>query len=421
MKICRTRGRTTSIFSLLATLLASVPDGARAQDVRPLTAPQHRDENGEQATRSTSAVALTLIYTSDANSDVAGGSRRGAAYLQRLGGIVDADLHRLVGWRGAALHASVQAIEGTGLSASRVDNLLTVSGIEAAPALRLFNLWVEQKLGATRSIRVGQFTAGQEFAIAPTANFFVNATFGWPGSFATDLPGGGPAYPVAVPGARFASTSSSGRATIRAALFAANPPDPDRRGLAGWQFRGNPLAIAEFVCSAGGDDPAWTFIIGGWWNFARTADLWSPLRSSHNGNRAAYVIADARLRSNLHGFARVTISPGDRNAVSRYIDAGVTAKGLLAGRPNDVVGVALAVARLSPALRRPQPGGLGAAASGELAVEASYQVAVGRNVALQPNLQWIVHPISPNALTWPGAGIRRKNALVLGLRSSMRL
>jgi carbohydrate-selective porin OprB len=40
---------------------------------------------------------------------------------------------------------------------------------------------------------------------------------------------------------------------------------------------------------------------------------------------------------------------------------------------------------------------------------------------LQPNLQWIVHPISPDSLSGAGVGMRRKNALVVGLRSSLRL
>lgn len=421
MKNGPTIERECSIVALLAMLLFGMPDRADAQDSPPLAAAQHRDENGEQARASPSAVTLTLTYTSDANADVAGGARRGAAYLQRLGGIADADLDRLIGWHGAALHASVQAIQGTGLSASRVGNLLTVSGIEAAPALRLFNLWVEQKLGDARSIRLGQFTAGQEFAIAPTANFFANATFGWPGSFAADLPGGGPSYPIAVPGARFAASSSDGRTTVRAALFAANPAGPDQRGLAGWRLRGQPLAIAELVRRARGDDPAWTVVLGGWWSFARTADLRSSAALSHAGNRAAYVIADVRLRPKVRAFARLTLSPGDRNAVRRYVDAGLTAKGLVAGRPDDVAGVAVAAAWLSPALRRPQPNGPGVSAGGELAVEASYQVAVRSNATLQPNLQWIVHPISPDLLAGAGDGIRQKNALVIGLRSSLRL
>lgn len=78
---------------------------------------------------------------------------------------------------------SLHLINGTGLS-TRVGTLLPVSGIEAEPAARLFNLWVEQRFGDGTTLRAGQFTAAQEFAVSPTAAFFVNSTFGWPASFA---------------------------------------------------------------------------------------------------------------------------------------------------------------------------------------------------------------------------------------------
>ena len=93
-------------------------------------AAQHRDENGEQARVSPSPVTLTLTYASDANADVAGGARRGAAYLQRLGGIADVDLDPLIGWRGAALHASVQAIHGSMLVAPGDAHVVTKKSLD---------------------------------------------------------------------------------------------------------------------------------------------------------------------------------------------------------------------------------------------------------------------------------------------------
>ncbi|WP_084253358.1 carbohydrate porin [Sphingomonas pituitosa] len=411
MKTCCIFPRQLRIGTVPIALIVGHVSPVYGQEL-PLQAAQHRDENGEQARRSQKAVTVTLTYTSDTNADVDGGGRRGTAYLQRLGAIADADFEQLVAWRGATFHGSMQAIQGTGLSTSRVDNLLTVSGIEAAPALRMFNLWVEQKLGGAASVRVGQFTAGQEFAIAPTANFFVNSSFGWPGSFALDLPGGGPSYPIAVPAVRLAASGAAGRTTFRTALFAANPTGRDRRGLAGWRFRGKPLAIAEFVRSAGGKDPAWTVVAGGWWNFAPAADLRLPAGTSHSANRAVYLIGDVRIRPKLRGFVRLTLAPEDRNPVARYLDAGITAKGLLKARPDDILGLAVATAWIAPALR---PNASGA----ELAFEASYQLAVHGTLSLQPNVQWIVHPVSPDALAGPAP--RQGNALVIGLRTALRL
>ncbi|MDQ0839299.1 carbohydrate porin [Sphingomonas faeni] len=376
----------------------------------PPVAAQSRLENGPAP--SARAVTLAITYNSDANADVFGGRRKGTAYLQRVGIIGDADLARAVGWRGATAHVSIQSIVGKGLSASRVGNLLTVSGIEAPPALRLFNLWFEQKLGSA-SLRAGQFTAGQEFAISPTASLFVNSTFGWPGSFAIDLPGGGPAYPIAVPGLRLAATADSGRTTARAALFTGNPPGRDVHGLAGWRLERPPLAIAEIVRAGVGDDPAWTVTIGGWVSFDRYADLRTPANATMHGDRAVYAIVDGRLWQrggrSLHAFARVTASPADRNLIRRYADAGVTLAGAIASRPSDVIGLAAAAAFITPIGGRSPPP--------EKAIELSYQAHLGANFYLQPNVQAIIDVYDPDR---PAPSTPNRSALVGGVRTSLR-
>ena len=52
----------------------------------------------------------------------------------------------LRGWQGAAFHTNFYQIHGTGLSRNDIDNLDVVSGIEALPSTRLYELWFEQKL-----------------------------------------------------------------------------------------------------------------------------------------------------------------------------------------------------------------------------------------------------------------------------------
>jgi porin len=389
------------------------------------TALQHRDENGEGMRRSQGPVAITISYNSDLNSDVSGGARRGVAYLQRLIVVADADLARALGWDGATAHISVQSIAGTGLSESRVHNLLVVSGLEAPPALGLFNLWIEQRIGKIGSLRVGQFTAGQEFAISPTANLFVNSTFGWPGSFAEDLPGGGPAYPIAVPGVRFAATFDHKKTTIRAAAFAGDPPGRDEHGFSAFKFQTPPLVITEIAHNSGGKDPAWSVVAGGWASFDHFADRKSPLRRTLAGNEAVYVSGDARLwtqgKKSVHGFARFTLSSPDRNLVNLYVDTGVSITGAFRSRPKDVIGLAIAVARISSATAAlATDGEHGGTPPPEIALEASYQFNLSDILYFQPNAQIILNPYDiadDNASTsrqW------RRRAVVIGLRTSFR-
>ena len=450
MRIVHWRRQRAMIGVALSCASALAGPGARAQQAITSPSAQHQGENGEMLRRQPAAVTGALTYNSDANADIAGGADRGAAYLQRIGLIGDADLDRLIGWRGASAHISVHIISGTGLSTSRVGNVLTVSGLEAEPAVRLFNLWVEQKLGERITLRAGQFTAGQEFALSATAGLFVNSTFGWPASFATDLPSGGPAYPLAAPGLRLAAMPADGL-TLRLAVFAGDPAgpgsgDPQRRdlhGLNGFGFAKRPFVIGEVSRSAPGNNPAWTLTLGGWVHtdsfddlaiddrgdsLAAATSTGVPLR--HHGDMAVYAIADARLWKSgpraLHGFVRASASPADRNPIDLYLDAGLSLAAPFRGRPDDTLGIGIAVARISPRLRSllsdraAADGGPLDAPGFEAVAEATWQVKVSTRFYLQPNVQFVLHPAA-TLLDGLAAAPLPPNALVVGVRTSFRL
>jgi porin len=435
-------GTRLALLTTMGWIFAAQADAQTMPPEPQATNAQHRDENGGQLPARRAAVKLTVTYTSDLNADVSGGDRRGVDYLGRIGLIGDADLDRLLGWEGATAHISVHAIHGQGLSGHRVGNLLTVSGLEAEPAFRLFNLWVEQKIGPGATLRVGQFTAAQEFAISTTASLFVNATFGWPASFAADLPSGGPSYPLAAPGIRLAVMPSDAL-TLRAALFAGDPAgpgegDPQRRDLHGFnglRFAGKPFAIAEIVRTWGAaSDPDLALHLGGWLHFNRF-DVISPDGSSavrSRGNQGIYAMADTRVwragDRTLHAFVRASWSPPDRNLIDLYADGGISLQGPIAHRPNDIFGLGFAYARISPRLRaltRAQnlTAGVRAPLPGaEEVIEASYQLQLGGQFYLQPNVQYVIHPAAgAPAVTTGNIGPPAGNALVLGLRTSLRL
>jgi Carbohydrate-selective porin, OprB family len=146
---------------------------------------------------------------------------------------------------------SEHQIHGSGLSSNYLDNLLVVSGVEALGSTRLFNLWIEQKFGNQANLRVGQFSAGQEFMVSDYANLFVNASFGWPGLASQDLPSGGSTYPEATPGVRLAIAPDDPLSLLMG-VFDGNPAgrglnNPITRDPSGVLFRTNDPAffIAE--------------------------------------------------------------------------------------------------------------------------------------------------------------------------------
>ncbi len=442
--------RLVTVISIVAAAAAIRGRAAAAPDAPTTAGP------------SKPAVQATLTYYGDLFEDTAGGVRPGVGYDGRLGLIVDADLGEALGWSGAALHASVHEIHGTQFSASHLGNLMTVSGIEARPSIRLFNLWVEQQIGEALSVRVGQFTAAQEFLVSPTANLFVNATFGWPALMSSDLPSGGPSYPEATPGVRVAFTP--GRTlTFRAAVFDGDPAGPgpagdpvqrDPYGLA-FRVRDPPLVIAEGVLSRGGPaggNPtqeggasgaaglAGSVRLGAWLHAGRFADQSraagggpivgdaTPLQ--HRTDFGVYVVVDQTLwRSpamgrTLAAFARLAGAPSDRNPIDLYADGGFSVAAPLASRPEDTFGVALALARASPrlsALGREVSalnGAGGRVGDFEMAAEITYQAKISSHWTLQPDLQIIIHPGART--NQGGSGAPPRDALVVGARAMAR-
>ncbi len=404
---------------------------------------QHRGENGSGGNK---PIEVTFNYASDLNADISGGQSRGVDYLGRASVLFDADLDKLVGLRAAIAHLSFYQIHGIGLSGRHVGNLLLVSGLEAEPAIRLNQAWVQVAPSAITTLRVGKFTAAQEFMSSRTATLFVNSTFGWPDSFATDLPSGGPSYPLAAPGVRLA-VHPDDRTIARVAVFAGDPAGPgggdpqqrEKHGFNSFGLAGRPFVIGEISRDTGGKTPAVTATLGGWVHFDRFAAVDDPAATpgpvasgtGHGANFGGYGLIDAQVwrstadkKRTANAFVRVSYSPSDRNVVDGYADGGITLAAPINGRDSDTVGLAIGVARISPPLRSAARVLLRSGAPAtvppafEGVVELSYQAKLVGPLQLQPNVQYVLHPAS-SALSIRTPGGRVSNALVLGLRSSV--
>lgn len=417
------------------------PAHAQSGAAGKLESEHYRGENGSDGDK---PIAVTFNYASDLNASVSGGQSRGVVYLGRASVLLDAELDKLVGLHDTTAHLSFYQIHGIGLSGRHVSNLLLVSGLEAEPAIRLNQVWVQVAPSATTSLRFGKFTAAQEFMSSKTASLFVNSTFGWPGSFATDLPSGGPSYPLAAPGARL-SVRPNDRTTLRVATFAGDSAgpgggDPQRREKHGFNtfgFAGRPFVIGEVSRSIGGESPALTVTLGGWLHFDHVANVGDPTAISgpivgtpgRGVNFGGYGMVDKRIwrsatikKRTANAFVRVSYSPSDRNVIDIYADGGITLAVPFRGRDGDTVGLAVGIAHISPRLRSTgeillrliAPSAVPPAFEG--VAEVSYQATLVGPLKVQPNVQYIVHPAS-SALSIQTPEGRVPNALVLGLRS----
>ena len=367
------------------------------------------------------------------------GKKRGAVVEGRFELFANVDLDKALGWQGAIFHVNAYQIHGEGLSSHELNNLLTVSNIEARPATRLFALWVQQSLfNDTLSLRVGQIAADDEFFVSQYAPLFVNSTFGWPAIMGINLPSGGPAYPAARLGAR-ARLALSSQLVLSAAVFSGDPAVND----SGFDLHvdGDVLAISELAYSMTVFGMPGTMKLGSWVHDGHFADqrfdtahisIADPasggMAAQHRGDYGGYFILDQLLwrgsgESGLGGFFRVGGNPSDRNLIELHMDGGLTYAAPF-GRDGDTFGIGLSYEQVSATQRdltldyRRRTGAMPPLPDFESALEISYQAQLASWWILQPDLQWILHPGGRvlNPATPHGDA-----AVVLGLRTAVSL
>ncbi|MEJ0019254.1 MAG: carbohydrate porin [Acetobacteraceae bacterium] len=412
------------------------------------------DWGGLRTALAEQGIVFSAAYTAEVFGNVQGGIRRGATYDGLFVPQIDVDLEKLVGWRGASMRASMLQGHGPSLAQGFVGNFLIMSGTVAVPpATRLYNLWLQQNLfDDLLSIRVGLMNVDAEFLTSQTAGLFLNSTFGWPGWTAVDLPGGGPAFPLSAPGVRVKLQPAPEGSYLQAAVFSGDPTGHGGSNSLSTSipsgtvvsFNGGAFLIAEAGYAVNQTEdakgPPVAFKLGGWYHTSRRFEdqrfdtlgvsLASPASNgvprNHSGDWGIYAVADASLyrteNGGLSAFARIAGSPGDRNLVSFYLDAGLAYKGLFPSRGDDTAGIGFGYARIGGNARGLDQDTRNFGSPGfpirdqEMVLELSYQFQVTPWMTLQPDLQRVFHP--GGNVQNPDGSIRR-DALVLGLRSAL--
>jgi porin len=404
-------------------------------------------------------------YIGDFIGNPTGGVAQGAIHLGRFDISVDADLEKLVGWTGGRIFANTYDIYGRGLTRNYVHNLATISESEALPEARLYNAYFEQSFyNNALNIRIGQQAADVEFFDSQTDDLFINGTFGWPAIKAVNLPSGGPAPPIAVPGIRIKAALSD-KITVFGAVFNGNSAapgdgDPQLRDNHGLAFRVNdpPWFIGQvrfdYDIDIFGKPRAGNLTPGGWYHTGQfddqrfTAEHLSIADPSGSGIAAKLrgdfgvfatieqtlyrppSVTDPGVSASLPGvtvFGRIAYSPPDRNLIDLYIDGGVGFVGFVPNRPLDRFGMAMAFMRISGAdqsLDRdtqffsglPNP-----VRSNETLLELIYEAHIKPGCLLAPYFQYVFRPSGgiPNPNDPTGLS-RIGDAAVFGVTTTLK-
>jgi len=158
--------------------------------------------------------------------------------------------------------------------------------------------------------------------------------------------------------------------------------------------------------------------LGGWYYTAEFDDLSKRDAQGRSlrrrGSGGAYVLADevvlrasAPSSRQVRAFGELGAGDSRVNRFGFYAGAGVVVSGLLPALDNDELGLAFAAARNGSHFIDLQRRSDVAVTRTETAVELTYLLQIGKHVALQPDLQYVVHP---------GTDRARKDALVAALR-----
>jgi porin len=416
--------------------------------------PHNGDPGGMRKWLYERGFTYSFVLTSEVLGNVAGGMRQGGVFQGKLETIVDANLEKMLGLRGLSFRANAFQIHNTGgIRRDYVGSFNTISNIEALPTTRLSEVWLEQKIGDTFSLRFGQLAADTEFFISNYSVFLL--TSDWPSITAQNLPSGGPAYPLSTPGVRLKYEPNK-QATFLLALFNGDPSgpgpeDPQIKNRYGLNFRVQdpPLLMGEVQYKYNQEKEA-TGLAGFWrlgfWhhfgefdsqrldanNLSLAHPLGSGIPARLRGTSGIYGVVDHQLYrpaggdadSGISVFSRAGVSAPDRNPVEFYWDGGIVFSGMLAGRPDDKFGATFLYSRISrdaAALDReimsftglPHP-----IRDHELNLALAYHAQVVPGWTVQPAFHYIFHPgghiADPNA-PLPRAAI--KDAAVFAIRS----
>ena len=360
-------------------------------------------------------LSLEASYTGEIWGVADGGLEDGGAYIDALNLQFALDLDRAFGWANAQAFVFGTATNGNSIN-EKTGDIQGPSNLESGVEMvRLYEAWIDQTFaGGRASLRVGLYDLNTEFDAGEVRALFINASHGIGPDYAQSGLNGPSIWPVTSLGARFNWNFENG-AYVRAAILDGVPGDLEHPKRTTIDFdRGDGALIAGEVGLTNAEGRIWS--LGAWGYTEEFPDLVGP--ATHDDNFGFYLALEERLGSrtegapfDLAGSLRFGVANDDINPLESYFGATLVATGLLEARPNDQLGLALAIANTGDPFRFTVADAGGLPARQEVNIELTYYADVTDWLSVQPDLQWIVNP---------GADHTIEDVFVAGLRLQVK-
>jgi porin len=386
------------IRSIVATLLGSIALSAAAPALAEEPAPPP-------------AFDISVAYAVDAMSTVSGGSDKAVRLLDNLDVLLDADLERLVGWKGAQFHAHIL----NNLGAMPNDSAGTLQGVDnmevPSQRLRLFEAWLEQRLAEGVSLRTGLYDVNSEFYSNEAAGLLIAPAFGIGSEIAATGPNGPSIFPSTALAARLRADIGAGY--VQAAVVNANAGVIGDPGGVDFSFDNGVLAIAEGGITA--KDGKAKLAVGAWSYSKKQEDIrlldadGNPISQTAQG---AYIVAEVPL-TDVNGphavsaFVRVGVSDGRTSPYSGGWQTGFLVGEVIPGREDSQLSFGVAKGIINARYRANLADGGVRPARSETQVELTYSDLLFGVLTVQPDIQYVFNP---------GGDRDAPDAVVVGLR-----
>lgn len=388
---------------LLPALALAVAQNAPAAAPQDAHRPHSHTHAPAEIEETHGPLLLQVTYTSELIGNVAGGVERGSRYLDNLDMVFEADLDALAGWKGAQLH--IYGLYNNGASIGElVGDAQVASNIETGvQAVRLYEAWIDQKIGDNISLRAGLYDLNSEFDALDASGLFVGSAHGIGTDFSQSGRNGPSIFPSTSLAARLEVKPAEGWA-IRTAILDGVPGDPDRpaRTVVRLGNGDGALLVGEVEAPVAGGR-----LLLGHWRYTAHFDAIDGGRGT--GNSGSYVRAELpladRLDGKIDGFARLGVASGRFNMFDSFASTGLKFTGWVPGRGEDEFGIAVAAAFTSEPWRT-----LTGASPAEVALEATYRTRLTPWLAVQPNAHYIRRPAADPTID---------DAVVLGIRTEI--
>lgn len=394
--------RTGLVAGLICALLG-LPVALRAEDASDL---------GNRA------ISPAFVYDGAAFTNLAGGLKRASTYGGNLNLRLTVDLERMLDWAGTTFYVDGLWIHG-GQPSNLVGDAQGVSNLSAPPAVQAEEIWLQKNfVDLPLSVLVGLYDVNSEFYRLQSAALFLNSSFGIGPEFAFSGLAGPSIFPNTSIGIRVAYKPDPG-VVVRAALLDGVPLRRPNGATAAFQSGDGTLLVSEVAFlerpAAAAVPSGQRLRLGrfsmlppyddklavGAWHYNATYDDLSQVEPDgqpvrHRGSSGAYLLADCLLSGNpdarTAAFLQLGVGDPQVDRFGSYLGAGLVSSGVFGGPASDELGLGVAAARngshyVNHQLQQGIP-----VRSSEVAVELTYLTQVRPWLALQPDLQYVIHP-----------------------------